>query len=310
MNRVIVTGATGMIGASLIEQLINDNIEVTAIIRPNSAKFVNLVRSPKVMVIECDVNNLLSLSDKLKGKYDVFYHFAWDGTYGDSRDDMFLQERNIRNTLEAVTLAHNLNCDVFVGAGSQAEFGFVDGVISDKIPKNPVTGYGIAKYTAGKLSAILCTQYGMRQSWGRIVSTYGPRDNNYTMVMSGIINMLDGQRMQFTKGEQVWDYLYGEDCARAFYLIGKYGKDGKAYTIGSGKTRLLREYIEVIRDIVNPDLDIGIGEIPYYQNQVMRLEADISELSRDTGFTPQIEFEEGIRRTVDWYKKINNKEQM
>ena len=310
MNRVIVTGATGMIGASLIEQLINDNIEVTAIIRPNSAKFINLVRSPKVMVIECDVNNLLSLSDKLKGKYDVFYHFAWDGTYGDSRDDMFLQERNIRNTLEAVTLAHNLNCDVFVGAGSQAEFGFVDGVISDKIPKNPVTGYGIAKYTAGKLSAILCTQYGMRQSWGRIVSTYGPRDNNYTMVMSGIINMLDGQRMQFTKGEQVWDYLYGEDCARAFYLIGKYGKDGKAYTIGSGKTRLLREYIEVIRDIVNPDLDIGIGEIPYYQNQVMRLEADISELSRDTGFTPQIEFEEGIRRTVDWYKKINNKEQM
>lgn len=310
MNRVIVTGATGMIGASLIEQLINDNIEVTAIVRPNSAKLVNLVRSTKVTVVECDVNNLLSLSDKLKGKYDVFYHFAWDGTYGNSRDDMFLQERNIRNTLEAVTLAHNLNCDVFVGAGSQAEFGFVDGVISDKLPKNPITGYGIAKYTAGKLSAILCSQYGMRQSWGRIVSTYGPRDNNYTMVMSGIINMLDGQRMKFTKGEQVWDYLYGEDCARAFYLIGKYGKDGKAYTIGSGKTRLLREYIEVIRDIVNPDLDIGIGEIPYYPNQVMRLEADISELSSDTGFTPQIEFEEGIRRTVDWYKKINNKEQM
>lgn len=310
MNRVIVTGATGMIGASLIEQLINDNIEVTAIVRPNSAKLVNLVRSPKVTVVECDVNNLLSLSDKLKDKYDVFYHFAWDGTYGNSRDDMYLQERNIRNTLDAVTLAHNLNCNVFVGAGSQAEFGFVDGVISDKLPKNPITGYGIAKYTAGKLSAILCSQYGMRQSWGRIVSTYGARDNSYTMVMSGIINMLDGQRMKFTKGEQVWDYLYCEDCARAFYLIGKYGKDGKAYTIGSGKTRLLREYIEVIRDIVNPDLDIGIGEIPYYPNQVMRLEADISELSNDTGFAPQIEFEEGIRRTVDWYKKINNKEQM
>lgn len=303
MNRVIVTGATGMIGASLIEQLIKDDIEVTAIVRPNSAKLANLVISPKVTVVECDVNSLLSLSDKLDGKYDIFYHFAWDGTYGNSRDDMFLQERNIRNTLEAVTLAHNLKCDVFVGAGSQAEFGFVDGVISDALPKNPITGYGIAKYTAGKLSALLCKQYGIRQSWGRIVSTYGPRDNSYTMVMSGIINMLEGKRMKFTKAEQVWDYLYGEDCARAFYLIGRYGKDGKAYTIGSGKTRLLREYIEIIRDVVNPNLDIGIGELPYYPNQVMRLEADISELSKDTGFKPQIEFEEGIRRTMKWYKK-------
>lgn len=308
MNRVIVTGATGMIGASLIEQLIKDDIEVTAVVRPNSAKLANLVISPKVTVVECDVNSLLSLSDKLDGKYDIFYHFAWDGTYGNSRDDMFLQERNIRNTLEAVTLAHNLKCDVFVGAGSQAEFGFVDGVISDALPKNPITGYGIAKYTAGKLSALLCKQYGIRQSWGRIVSTYGPRDNSYTMVMSGIINMLEGKRMKFTKAEQVWDYLYGEDCARAFYLIGRYGKDGKAYTIGSGKTRLLREYIEIIRDVVNPNLDIGIGELPYYPNQVMRLEADISELSKDTGFKPQIEFEEGIRRTMKWYKKTVNED--
>ncbi len=133
----------------------------------------------------------------------------------------------------------------------------MEGELSDNIPKNPVTGYGIAKYTAGRLSAVMCERYGIRQSWGRIVSTYGPRDNSYTMVMSSVIGMLNGERMAFTKGDQIWDYVYGGDCSRAFYLIGKYGKHGKAYTIGSGKSRLLREYITDIRDVVNLTLRSG-----------------------------------------------------
>lgn len=304
MKRVAVTGATGMIGASMIEQMVNDGVKVTAIIRPNSKKIGNLIKDENVDVIECDIDNLLSLKEKMDKDYDTFYHFAWDGTYGDSRDDALLQEKNVRNTLEAVELAHAIGCKVFVGAGSQAEFGFVEGELSDNIPKNPVTGYGIAKYTAGRLSAVMCKRLGMRQSWGRIVSTYGPRDNSYTMVMSSVINMLEGKRMSFTKGDQVWDYVYGGDCSRAFYLIGKYGKHGKAYTIGSGKSRLLREYITAIRDVVNPELEIGLGEREYYPNQVMKLTADISELTEDTGFVPEVEFEEGIRRTMEWYKGV------
>lgn len=302
MNQVIVTGATGMLGASMIEQMMADGIKVTAVIRPNSKKRSNLINHENIQVVECDIDELLTLKSVLTGKYDTFYHFAWDGTYGDSRNDALLQEKNVRNTLEAVELAHALGCQVFVGAGSQAEFGFVEGELSDQVPKNPVTGYGIAKYTAGRLSAIMCERLGMRQSWGRIVSTYGPRDNSYTMVMSSVIGMLNGERMSFTKGDQIWDYVYGGDCSRAFYLIGKYGKHGKAYTIGSGKSKLLREYIEIIRDVVNPSLEIGIGERDYYPNQVMRLTADISELTEDTGFVPEIDFAEGIRRTMEWYK--------
>lgn len=302
MESVIVTGATGMIGASMIEQMVADGVRVTAVCRPNSKKRNNLIEHPLISVVECDINELASLKDMLHGTYDTFYHFAWDGTYGDSRNDAMLQEKNIHNTLVAVETAHALGCKVFVGAGSQAEFGFVEGELSDAIPKNPVTGYGIAKYTAGRLSAVMCEQLGMRQSWGRIVSTYGPRDNSYTMVMSSVIGMLNGERMAFTKGDQIWDYVYGGDCSRAFYLIGKYGKHGKAYTIGSGKSRLLREYISDIRDVVNPELEIGIGERDYYPNQVMKLTADISELTEDTGFKPEVDFKEGIRRTMEWYK--------
>ena len=306
MKKVVITGATGMVGATLSEQLLDDGIEVTAIIRPSSSKIENLPQNPLMHVIECDIDNLLDLKKILSKDYDTFYHVAWGGAYGNSRDDVSLQLKNVKDTLDAVKLAHHIGCNVFIGAGSQAEFGPVEGIISDTLPKNPATGYGIAKLTACRMSRLLCEQYGIRHNWGRIVSTYGPRDNSYTMVMSSIINMLDGKRMKFTKGEQIWDYLYGGDCSRAFYLIGKNGKNGKAYTIGSGQTKQLKDYIKIIRDIVNPELEIGIGEIDYYPNQVMKLSADISELSEDTGFVPQVSFEEGIRKTIDWYRGKSN----
>ena len=85
--------------------------------------------------------------------------------------------------------------------------------------------------------------------------------------------------------------------------MGEKGKHGAIYPLGSGKTRKLKDYIVSLRDIVNKDAEIGIGEIPYNDNQVMYLCADISQLTADTGFKPDISFEEGIKITYDWMKK-------
>ena len=69
-----------------------------------------------------------------------------------------------------------------------------------------------------------------------------------------------------------------------------------------GKTRTLREYIEAVRDIIDPSAQIGFGEIDYYPNQVMHLEGDITNLREDTGFEPEFSFEEGIRETIEAIK--------
>ena len=74
--------------------------------------------------------------------------------------------------------------------------------------------------------------------------------------------------------------------------------DGKIYVIGSGKVRELREYIQVMTNGVKFEKRVGLGDIPYAEKQVMHLEADISELTKDTGFVPQVGFEEGIERTI------------
>lgn len=303
MKKAIITGPTGAVGGSLIQELIEHGIFVTAVCRPASKRLGSIPSSSLVEVVECEVDNLLSLPDKLPQDYDAFYHFAWDGTYGETRQNMHLQARNILYTLDAVHVAHALGCKVFVGAGSQSEFGHVEGVLHPDMPCNPDNGYGIAKLAAGRMSRLACSQLGIRHEWCRIVSLYGPYDGMYTMVMSGIAKMLKGERPQYTKGEQIWDYIYSKDAARAFRLVAEKGKDGAIYCLGTGETRMLKDFIYAIRDAVNPSMEIGLGELDYYPNQVMHLEADISNLTADTGFVPQYSFEEGIRETVEWVKK-------
>lgn len=302
LKKALITGPTGAVGVSLIQELVSRGVRVTAVCRPRSKRLSSIPKDPLVDIVECGADNLLSMTDAMPHDYDAFYHFAWDGTYGDTRQDLPRQTRNILYTLDAVRLAAALGCRVFIGAGSQSEFGHVEGVLHPDMPCDPDNGYGIAKLTAGRMSRLECAKLGIRHEWCRIISLYGPYDGMHTMVMSGIEKMLRGERPQYTKGDQVWDYIYSKDAARAFRLVAEKGQDSAIYCFGTGKTRKLREFIYAIRDAVDPGLEIGIGELDYYPNQVMHLEADISNLTADTGFAPRYSFEEGIRETVQWVR--------
>lgn len=302
MKKVIITGPTGSIGTALIKQLIANQVEVVAVCRIGSKRINHIPKSDLVKVMELNLNQITELPDKLDGTYDAFYHFGWDGTFGNSRNNTKEQLNNIRYTLDAVEAASKLGCKTFIGAGSQAEYGRVEGVLSATTPAFPENGYGIAKLCAGQMSRILCEQNGICHIWTRILSVYGPYDGEETMIMSTIGNLLHDRRPSLTKAEQQWDYLYSMDAGHAMYLIGEHGKHGKIYCIGSGKTRMLLDYVKVIKENINPNADLGVGEIPYSPKQVMHLCADISELTNDTGFKPEYSFEEGIRETINWYK--------
>ena len=104
----------------------------------------------------------------------------------------------------------------------------------------------------------------------------------------------------------MWDYIYVKDAAAEILAAGEKGFDGKIYIIGSGKTRPLKEYFEIIRDKINPALELGLGDIPYFDGQVMYLCADNKSLLKDTGYTPKYTFEEGIEETIEWVMKSKN----
>lgn len=293
MKRAIITGATGAIGTALINEFIKSGVETLVFVREGGRNY-SIPLSPLVTTITCPLERLKDIRNETGKSYDVFYHFAWANTFGEGRNDVDAQLKNIGYAVDAVETAKRFGCHTFIGAGSQAEYGRVEGALTADTPAFPENGYGIAKLAAGQMSRLRAEQLGLKHIWVRILSVYGPHDGAGTMVTSTVSKLKNGERAQFTKGEQLWDYLYSGDAAEAFRLIGEKGIGGKTYVLGSGNARPLREYIQIIGKSLNAENLLDFGSIPYSPKQVMHLCADISELTNDTGWKPRFGFEDGV----------------
>ena len=132
----------------------------------------------------------------------------------------------------------------------------------------------------------------------RILSIYGPQDGPNTLISYVLQELRAGRSPQLTPCEQMWDYLHCDDAAKALLAIVGSGRDGKVYPLGGGQGRRLSEYLEIIRQQLNPSVELGFGAKAYYPHQPMHLVADITELTKDTGWQPTIGFTQGIGEMV------------
>ena len=173
-----------------------------------------------------------------------------------------------------------------------------------KPEKIQIQHIGVAKLAAGQMSRILANQINIIHIWPRIVSCYGPYDYKKTMVIDSIKTMLEKNvSPKLTKAQQQWDYIYSKDIAKAYYLIAEKGKNNETYCIAQGEHNKLSNYIEIIKNKINPNIKLKFGEIPYVNGKIINLAVDISKLKADTGFEPDYNFEKGIEETINWYKK-------
>lgn len=311
MERVLVTGGTGVTGVALVRYLLEENIEVIALLRPNSMRQKYLPQNQKLHIVYCDMDEYQNKDKDVTqyGRIDAFFHLAWDGsTLVDkvsSRDNMPLQAMNIVYTVNAVELCKKINCPVFVMTGSQAEFGAKNMLVNESMTSIPVNGYGSAKLCAETMTRVMCKNYGIKHIFARLFSIYGPYDGTNSLIYTSIQKLLKGIRPSYTKAEQKWDFLFSFDAARALYLLAENGKDGEMYCVANGNSKCLYEYIMIIHQVCNPAIEPIFGELPYPKNQLMVLGADISKLKQVTGFEPQYTFEAGIKMIKDWFVETN-----
>ena len=244
IKRAVITGPTGAIGTALCLELAKNGIHVFAVCRPSSQRMDAISNHENITIVPCDASQLCRLTELIPAGVDVFYHFAWVHTIGAGRNDMMAQIGNIRYTIDAVRAAAALGCKVFLGAGSQAEYGRVEGVLKSNTPCFPENGYGMAKLCAGQMSRTEATELGIDHIWIRVLSVYGPGDGPATMISSVVRQLLAGQEPDLTARIQQWDYLDSHDAAHAFYLAAKHGKTGSIYPLGSGKAFPLQQYIQ------------------------------------------------------------------
>ena len=298
--RVVVTGATSMIGVALINECVANGDTVLAIVREGTSRMKRLPKSDLIQIEYADLDAL----DHVQGDgaaYDVFYHIAWGHTSKAERDYPVAQEDNIRSTLAAVELANKLGCKKFIGAGSQAEYGNCKGLITEETVPCPVTSYGMAKLSANMLSRRLCEQLGMTHIWTRIFSVYGCNDNEGTMLNYAIDQFIKGEQASFSAATQTWNYLYESDAGRMFYLLGVTDVEAGIYHIASNDSRPLRSFIEEMASLFDAtDVQFAIEN----GTEIYGIEPSVEKSYRTIGFTPEISFKDGINKVIDYRKTI------
>lgn len=307
--KCIITGATGFIGTALCKELLENGHEVTAVIRQGSKKREKLHFEDsladkqlinKLCVIELPLERLLELVDHIE-KADVFYHLAWNGSAGAERENFDIQYTNINYTAEAIRAAVKCGCRKFVGAGSQAEYGVVREKAKEyETVPHPFMMYGAAKLAAYHMGRLVAGQEGISFVWPRIYSVYGVGENSGTLVSYVVECLKRGEVPELSPCENMWNFLEITDCARALLLLGEIESTEGIYHVASKDSRLLREFVEEIRDVVAPGNELGFGMKKSNPERTFWLEPDVERL-KEIGFKETVSFREGIRRKQEVY---------
>lgn len=302
--KVIVTGGTGFIGSWLILELLNNGYDVTVIVR-NKHKLLSEIReNKKCRYIEKAIEDLSEEDFEKNVIYDTFFHLAWGGVSSELKNNINLQLNNVTMSIKALEICHKISCRRFIASGTVAEYALCEDIMDLNAKQTPNDMYGAAKVSAHFFLDTRARQLSQPFIWLVIPSTFGERRNDSNILAYTIKTLLKGEKPLYGNLEQMWDFLYVGEVVRAIRCIAERGIPGKVYGIGSGSYRTLKEYIVQIRDIINPNLDLGIGCIPSMSQQTFSSCVNIYDLIKDTGFIPKISFDEGIRKTIVYYSNF------
>lgn len=302
MRHIIMTGATGFIGSWLAEELLANEVEVTALIREKNRVLPSISNHPNCKLIICDYEKLDVADVDNSVHYDAFYHLGWGGVSPKAKNDVDLQLENVYDSIKAMQLCSKLHCDKFISSGTVAEYVFCEDIMDVYQKQTPNDMYGAAKVSAHYFLDVLSRQLNQPFIWTVIPSTFGERRTDNNIITYTIRSLLKRERPVYGNLNQMWDFLYVSEVARALRFIGEKGKPGKTYGIGSGIYKPLKEYIFRIREIINPEAELGIGELENMSKQTFSSCVNIYELIKDTGFMPKVSFDDGIRKTIEWFK--------
>lgn len=303
MKKVIVTGANGFIGTALCRELFNQGISVIAVVRNEEENISNIENLKGLRVVYSDLSEFKKLHKKISDRdVDVLYHLAWVGSAGSLRGNSEVQFNNIRYTCDTVEACSKMNCKRFVFASSIMEYEIEALMDTDATP-GINTLYSSAKVSADYMARTIAGSLEVDYIRAVISNIYGPGELSPRLVNTSIRKLLKGEHCAFSAGEQTYDFIYIDDAAKTFVAIGEKGVSNRTYYIGSQNPKPLKDFLCELRDQVDPNIEIGLGEIPFNGVSLTYDEFNVYAVKEDTGFVPTVSFAEGIKSTIKWIKE-------
>jgi nucleoside-diphosphate-sugar epimerase len=294
VSRVLLTGASGFVGRQALAALLAAGHEVHALARtPTEAE-------PRGAIWhEADLLAGASVVERVEP--ELLVHLAWYAEHG----RFWRSEENLRwvsATLELLRRFAHAGGRRAVLAGSCAEYEWSRERYRESDALAPATLYGAAKHGTHAIATALAEQLGCELAWGRLFFLYGPYEAPARFVPSLIVALLRGEPAPMTAGAQVRDFLHATDAGAAFAALADSAFTGPV-NVASGEPVALRELAErIAAQIGRPEL-LRVGERTTPPGEPPSLLADVTRLRERVGFSPSLDLDEGLARTIAWWRE-------
>jgi UDP-glucose 4-epimerase len=293
--RAIVTGGAGFIGSNLVDGLLARGDEVTVI--DNLATGKREYVDPSARFVEADVREPLELDA------DVVFHLAAQADVGTSvQRPLYDADVNVLGTVSVLEAARAAGAQVVFSSTGGAIYGDVERPAPEQTERRPVSPYAIAKLAAEEYLAGWNRIHGSRHVALRFANVYGPRQDSGLeggVVAIFLERLARGEPTTiFGDGGQTRDFVYVGDVVSA--LLSAAGHDGGVFNVGTGIETSIDELHALCRRVS------GVDERPAYEparlGDARRSVLDVSLAARELGWHPQVELEDGLRRTWEWMR--------
>lgn len=298
MKNVIVTGANGFIGSSLIKKLIEKNVNVIAL--DISFQHSRLPASNFIHEIEISLYDVEKLEEVMPySEYDAFYHFAWAGVNGTSKADPVIQLKNAEMAMNCATIAKRLGVKKLLCAGTIAERATES--LSNLNTTSGGMMYGVAKHCTHLMLETYCKNIGQDFIWMQFSNIYGPSNKTGNLVSYTIGELKKGNDASFGPALQPYDFIYVEDLIEAVLRLGEKETKRNSYFIGSGEPRQLKDYLLEIGQLYGKEELIKIDSRPDDGIKYTLDMFNTEPLKKDIGEYITKNFTDGIKYTLENY---------
>lgn len=308
--RILITGGAGFIGSHLVDKLVEQDSEVRVLDNLVNGKIENLsnhLGTSKFEFMKGSVTDPLDMQRAVKG-IDLVFHLACLGVRHSIAHPFENHRVNAEGALLLLDAARRADVQRFVYCSSSEVYGTAEYVpMPESHSTHPCTIYGASKLTGEAYARAYYTTYGMPTIILRPFNTYGPRSHHEgdsgEMIPKSIVRALNDQPIIiFGDGSQTRDFTYVEDTARAMAAAAECDDlIGQTVNIGSSFEISIKDLaIKILQKISNSEIEIEyMSDRP---GDVLRLYADCSKFNDLTGWKPQIDINEGLNRTIDFFK--------
>lgn len=305
MKRVIVTGATGFIGANLTRRLLSDGYEIHLLVREGYQPWrIEEIRS-EVQVHTVDITDQESLLPVVaRIRPELVFHLSAHGAYSWQSDLQGMVRTNLIGTINLVEACLKTGFEHFVNAGSSSEYGYKDHAPSEMEPLEPNSYYAVTKASATMFCRYTARLRGVSLVTLRFYSIYGPYEEPGRLIPTLVVNGRVGRLPPLVNPEIGRDFVYVEDAVDACLLAGSRQdqEPGSVYNVGTGIQTSIREVAAVACRVMGITVEPQWGSMPDRAWDTSVWVADNRTIRSKLGWEPRYSFEEGFRQTVQWFR--------